>query len=82
LGKIARYCASSTEEGDVYPLEGIQSQRLYRVFLASEGKCLSGGAGRGKETEAGDGEITTFHDAEHFDSDSTGRADDCDSMGF
>jgi hypothetical protein len=82
MGKVSRYCASSTEEGNVDSLEGIQMQRLHGVFLASEGKCLSGGAGRGKKTEAGDGEITTFHDAEHFDSDSTGRADDCDSMGF
>jgi hypothetical protein len=50
--------------------------------LAAEFHGLAGGAWRSEEAEAGDGEIAAFHDAEHFDSDGSGCADDCDSVGF
>jgi hypothetical protein len=57
-------------------------QWLHGDFLTTEGEGFSSGAGRCQKTETGYAELAAFHDAEHFDSDRAGCADDCDSMGF
>ncbi len=80
--EVARDRSASAEERDVDSFEGIQMQRLHLDFLASEGDGFSSGAGGCQKAEAGYGEVAAFHDAEHFHSDCTGSANDCDFMGF
>jgi hypothetical protein len=82
VGEVARDCAASAEECDVDAFERIQMQGLHCNLLATEGEGFSSGAGGCQKAEAGYGEVAAFHDAEHFDSDRTGCANDCDSMGF
>ncbi len=82
FGIVARNSAASAEKSDVDVAEGVERERFDVVGLSSKLERFARRAGRGEEAEAGDGKVAALHDAEHFHSDRSGRADDCDSIRF
>ena len=62
------------------PLKAIGFQLLDLVGLALELERLAGRAGRGEQLQGGDGEVPSLEDAEDFDSDRAGGADNGDVL--
>jgi len=82
LGVVAGDSAAGAEKGDVDIAEGVEGEGFDLERLPAKLKRLARRARRGEEAEVGDGEVAALHHAEHFHSDGSGRADDCDSIGF
>ena len=82
FGVVARNSAAGAEKGDVDVAEGVERERFNGVSFATKFEGFTRRAGRGEEAEACDGKVAALHDAEHFHSDRSGRADDCDSIRF
>ena len=82
LGVVAGNPAAGAEKSDIDVAEGVERERFDGVSFAAKFEGSTRRTGRSEEAEAGDGKVAALHDAEHFHSDRSGRADDCDSIRF